>query len=111
MKLQRREPTASIIGHVIGKGLRFGRANEKNPSGRYNTTFLAPGVPVLLHKHTNPSNYLLFVDKVFTNDEGFYEFKALPPGNYIISCSTGPAQAVPVRDSKPYYTVLHLIRH
>lgn len=69
-------PMGVVCGHVEGRGLRFGKVTDKNPSGRYDTYTLRPGVWVIL-RQWNGAEFVV-VDKTFTDDQGWFEFPEMP---------------------------------
>lgn len=91
-----RPPTGTITGHVMGRGLRFGRITEKNPSGQYNTMFMRPGVPILLY-----DDQLNLINKTFTDDGGWFRFTNLKLGRYTVQ-AIGEAVIFNVVEPDPY---------
>ena len=91
-------PTGIVCGHVFGSGMRFGKITEENLSGRYPTRFVVPGAYLLIKRLpvTGPRVYQL-VDKLFTDNYGYFEME-LPPGHYVVKYpSTDPIGSAGIR--------------
>jgi hypothetical protein len=79
---------ASISGYVFGRGLRFGRTTERNPSGQYPTTFVVPNTAVWLYERETPfdaeMDLIRRVQFTKTDNQGYYTFENLEPGHYYV---------------------------
>lgn len=93
---------ATISGHVFGRGLRFGRVVPiVAPAGQYLNQFAVVGHPVFLYRRIRPG--VAAVDKIYTNDLGFFEFKNVEPGEYLVGIPGGDTKHVQIDLAVPHY--------
>jgi hypothetical protein len=96
------------------------------PDGRYPTTFVVPNEPVILARiGPSDNNLQLFVpnrmgdltlsgqmvnvhsiDKTFTDNQGYYTFDGLEPGEYIVKSIRGAIKEVTIAQPADLYAGL-----